>query len=493
MLYSKRLLVLGAGLSCALLAGGLICATAPAYATQISGAVASSVLYEEGFDHNASNVLIDNDELAWTEGAQGTGEGEWIELSYAQRCYVNALTIKPGFLKSEQLFYANAAPKRILVQGDNASVELDLSAYADDYNACKQGITFGFSDPIWCSGTLRITILEVRQGTRWEDAVITAVSTADTDVIENGMTGWTVYLDSETQDALVGTVQALYGSALADGRGQNGAEVRIEDLSSAEMGLMLVAYIRSNGADPRISRDSQGTLTLSEQDARTLAGELFGQTCAEAAFSGLLAVEGVSEQDQTVTVLTAPVQYAETTLTFGQATSLWTDEGSLHLEGMLGVYAYDADTYTQTGTWHAVFKLTSGSEQTGDARGTDYAGQGLPYEFSWFGVEPVGDGGQSVQAPQTGGISEASQPTGGSAAASTEEQLMALAWEYLAAKNGTGPQYVEVQPGEQEGTYAVHAYDMVDGHSATYDWYYVDATGVGTNILGEAVDLRSRG
>lgn len=487
MTYSKRMLVVAAGLALCLAAGGLACAAAPAQATQISGAVASSVLYEEGFDHGAYNVLFDNDELAWSEGAQGTGVGEWIELSYAQRCYINALTIKPGFLKSEELFYANAVPKRILVQGDNASVELDLSAYVDDYAACKQGITFAFSDPIWCSGSLRLTILEVREGSRWEDAVITAVSTADTDVIENGMTGWTVYLDSQTQDALMAAVQALYASALADGRGQNGAEVRIEDLDGSEMGLMLAAYIRANGADPRISRDAQGTCTLSEQDARTLAGELFGAGNAEAVLSALLAAEGVSEQGQVVTLLAAPATYTETSLTFGQATSLWTDEGSLHLEGMLGLYAYDAGTYTQTGTWHVAFKLTSGSEQTGDARGTDYAGQGLPYEFSWFGVEPVG---QAVEAPQTGGVSEASAS---SDATSTEGRLQALAWEYLAAKNGTGPQCVDVEFDAQAGTYAVHAYDMVDGHSATYDWYYVDADGVGTNILGEAVDLRSRG
>lgn len=492
MLYPKSMPVAVAGLAFCLVAGGLACAAEPAWATQISGAVASSVLYEEGFDHGASNVLIDNDELAWSEGAQGAGVGEWIELSYAQRCYVNALTIKPGFLKSEELFHANAVPKRILVEGDSASVELDLSAYVDDYAACKQGVTFAFSDPIWCSGSLRLTILEVREGSRWEDAVITAVSTADTDVIENGMTGWTVYLDSQTQDALVAAVQALYGSALADGRGQNGAEVRIEDLDASEMALMLAAYIRANGADPRISRDVQGTCTLSEQDARTLAGELFGASNAESVLSALLAMEGVSEGGQTVTVAAAPVVYTETSLTFGQATSLWTDEGSLHLQGMLGIYAYDSDTYTQTGTWHVVFKLTSGSEQTGDARGTDYAGQGLPYEFSWFGVEPVGSDGQAVQAPQTGGISEASQPAAATSA-STEEQLMALAWEYLAAKNGAGPQYVEVQPGDVEGTYAVHAYDMVDGHTSTYDWYYVDADGVGTNILGESVDLRSRG
>ena len=487
MTYSKRMLVVAAGVALCLAAGGLACAPAPAQATQISGAVASSVLYEEGFDHGAYNVLFDNDELAWSEGAQGTGVGEWIELSYAQRCYINALTIKPGFLKSEELFYANAVPKRILVQGDNASVELDLSAYVDDYAACKQGITFAFSDPIWCSGSLRLTILEVREGSRWEDAVITAVSTADTDVIENGMTGWTVYLDSQTQDALMAAVQALYASALADGRGQNGAEARVEDLDGSEMALMLAAYIRANGADPRISRDAQGACTLSEQDARTLAGELFGAGNAEAVLSALLASEGVSDQGQVVTLSAAPVAYTETSLAFGQATSLWTDEGSLHLEGMLGLYAYDAGTYTQTGTWHVAFKLTSGSEQTGDARGTDYAGQGLPYEFSWFGVEPVG---QAVEAPQTGGVSEASASPD---ATSTEGRLQALAWEYLAAKNGTGPQCVDVEFDAQAGTYAVHAYDMVDGHSATYDWYYVDADGVGTNILGESVDLRSRG
>ncbi len=476
-----------AGFACALLAGGAALVPAPAQATQITGAGASSTLVEEGFDHGAANVLVDNDELAWAEGAQGAGVGEWLELSYDQRCYVSALTIKPGFLKSEDLFYANAAPKRILVQGDNASAELDLSAYVDDYNACKQGITFTFDDPIWCSGSLRVTILEVREGTSWEDAVITGLSTATTDVIENGMTGWTVYLDSQTQDALVGVVKALYSSIAAAGAPEGSVEVSAEGLGGADMASMLAAYIRANGADPRISRDGQGACTLSETDARTLAGELFGASRADEAFAGLLGMEGVSERDATITLAAAQPHYTETTLTFGSATSMWTDEGSLHLEGALGLYAYDSATFTQTGTWHAVFKLTSGSEQTGNAHGTDYAGQGLPYEFSWLGVAPVG---QTVEAPQTGGISEASAS---SDVSGTAGKLQALAWEYLAAKNGTGPQCVDVEYDEQSGTYAVHAYDMVGGHSATYDWYYVNAEGVGTNILGESVDLRSRG
>ena len=76
---------------------------------------------------------------------------------------------------------------------------------------------------------------------------------------------------------------------------------------------------------------------------------------------------------------------------------------------------------------------------------------------------------------------------------SIEDTLLSWAADYYACRNGAYPEYCECVP-QSDGIYAVHLYDMVtadDGtmHTATLAWYWVDADGKGTNILGEAVDI----
>ena len=76
---------------------------------------------------------------------------------------------------------------------------------------------------------------------------------------------------------------------------------------------------------------------------------------------------------------------------------------------------------------------------------------------------------------------------------SIEDTLISWAADYYACRNGAYPEYCECVP-QSDGIYALHLYDMVtadDGtmHTATVAWYWVDADGKGTNILGEAVDI----
>ena len=43
---------------------------------------------------------------------------------------------------------------------------------------------------------------------------------------------------------------------------------------------------------------------------------------------------------------------------------------------------------------------------------------------------------------------------------------------------------------EDETTVSVHLYDVVDDHIATTDWYTFDSTtGIGTNVLGEEINI----
>lgn len=53
------------------------------------------------------------------------------------------------------------------------------------------------------------------------------------------------------------------------------------------------------------------------------------------------------------------------------------------------------------------------------------------------------------------------------------------------------PEFIEVDGTEgDDQTVSLHLYDMIDGHSSTCNWYYIDRkTGTGSDILGEDVDL----
>lgn len=73
----------------------------------------------------------------------------------------------------------------------------------------------------------------------------------------------------------------------------------------------------------------------------------------------------------------------------------------------------------------------------------------------------------------------------------TDEELCDMAAVYYEAKFSHRPQFVDIEilDGNQV---VLHLYDYVVDHTATCDWYTVDRqTGVGSNLLGEKIDLKS--
>ncbi len=72
----------------------------------------------------------------------------------------------------------------------------------------------------------------------------------------------------------------------------------------------------------------------------------------------------------------------------------------------------------------------------------------------------------------------------------SDGQLCDMARQYYQyIYSGAVPEFVMVDHVEGD-TVVIHLYDIVDGHTATYDWYNVDRyTAKGTNLLGEAIDL----
>ena len=132
---------------------------------------ASSTLPAQGeFRYDAANVNDNDWENAWSEGAAGPGVGEWLEIEPDVAQPLRAITIRPGYGKSEQLFRANARPKRIAVSL-NGEFEFDAEV-PDRMDDARIPVT-GYTKPV---NKLRLTFKEVYPGSRHQDLCVSAVS-----------------------------------------------------------------------------------------------------------------------------------------------------------------------------------------------------------------------------------------------------------------------------------------------------------------------------
>lgn len=123
----------------------------------------------------------DHDELGvaypWCEGAEGNGVGEWIELTPAKPRKLLGLAIYPGY--QQPRYYAwNGRPSRveIILNDEHRFVatlgEIDPRDAGYALSGGQLVPIRGYDQPV---KKLRITILEVAPGTRWEDTCIQRV------------------------------------------------------------------------------------------------------------------------------------------------------------------------------------------------------------------------------------------------------------------------------------------------------------------------------
>ena len=58
------------------------------------------------------------------------------------------------------------------------------------------------------------------------------------------------------------------------------------------------------------------------------------------------------------------------------------------------------------------------------------------------------------------------------------------------ARKKSGAPLAKLDSTDPDGTLNIHLYEETGGHTATWDWYYIDPNTLkGTNLMGEAVDL----
>lgn len=122
-----------------------------------------------GVTYEAANIKKCWSDETWSEGAQGPGTGEWLELKPVAPKPLAAIGILPGYFKSDELFQANARPKKILVRlNDEQPFSADIP---NSKEVCRIPIR-GYAKPV---KEIRLTFQEVWPGTRFEDLCVSGV------------------------------------------------------------------------------------------------------------------------------------------------------------------------------------------------------------------------------------------------------------------------------------------------------------------------------
>ncbi len=132
---------------------------------------ASSVLApQKGNTYNAENVSDGEWETVWVEGAKGSGAGEWIEAELEVPQPVYTVAIRGGYQKDDDIFQANARPKRVeIVLNGEHRFEADMP---DEQDLTEIPVT-GYKEPV---KNLRVIIKDVYPGNKWPDCAITSLS-----------------------------------------------------------------------------------------------------------------------------------------------------------------------------------------------------------------------------------------------------------------------------------------------------------------------------
>ncbi|MCX7749767.1 MAG: stalk domain-containing protein [Clostridia bacterium] len=128
----------------------------------------SSIL---GKDYIAAYATDWDVKTAWVEGKKGDGVGEWISIQGKESglLEVSGIKIINGYAKSENLYKANNRVKKVKIEfSDGSSMEKEVKDSLMDY----QRLEFG---KIIKTKFVKITILEVYNGTKYEDTCISGI------------------------------------------------------------------------------------------------------------------------------------------------------------------------------------------------------------------------------------------------------------------------------------------------------------------------------
>ena len=134
---------------------------------------ASSCLLPSGkYSYQAGNAFDADHDTAWVEGVEGQGIGEYLEYEFAGGCpRITTVKIMNGYVKNDTAWRENSRVKKLKMyyQGNPfAILDLQDSRSLQCFDVGELG-PHDENAPNW---TLRFEILEVYEGDKYDDTVI---------------------------------------------------------------------------------------------------------------------------------------------------------------------------------------------------------------------------------------------------------------------------------------------------------------------------------
>jgi hypothetical protein len=142
------------------------------YHRDFTVAASSTLAGEKENEYSAEGVRNPYDLssfLAWVEGKEDDGVGEWITLSPREAAPLEAIVIRPGFGKTPELFTANNRPKslRITLNGTHTFV-----ADLEDKDELQRIPVNDFKKAV---KSVKIEIASVYRGSQYRDTAVSEV------------------------------------------------------------------------------------------------------------------------------------------------------------------------------------------------------------------------------------------------------------------------------------------------------------------------------
>lgn len=135
-------------------------------------ASASSVLVENLTVYEPINVLDQKSNTAWVEAVGGYGINEWLKIERNDLTDVSRIEIFNGFHKSNELYKNNGKLKEFRLdfsEGEYIYYKIDDSKYEIKY------VELFFDRPV-STDSIKLTIIDVFEGSSYEDTCITEVN-----------------------------------------------------------------------------------------------------------------------------------------------------------------------------------------------------------------------------------------------------------------------------------------------------------------------------
>ena len=438
---------------------------------------ASSTL--SGGDYDSWNLWDYEESTAWVEGVSGNGIGEYVTFTVPEGTVITGALIRPGYTKSQDLFFKNAAPEAMRFEVDMDARSVDLSDSVWSFDECFSGISLTFDPPLTSSGSVWAFIDSARPGSTYEDTCISELRlygySSDSGYAADPSFPEETDAASRAAITLANMCSSLYswntGLNYGWSSGPVNTDITLDELTPGQRAFMLYWY-QYNASDPRITPYDQESNLITRELMEQIQRELFG----EALDSVWLEYTGHYADYQYGDIWTSA-----STGDFGDAGSFYfaspddfdLEDGAGSVSGPLMVYSSSSGQYEADGRFRVWFEENDAAD----------AGSPESVRFLELVVEP--GAGPSSDSGYT------SDPEYGTDAVYTNDELIEKALNYCEAEFGHRPAYADASR-DDDGLISLHLYDMGEFSTITTAWLSVNEYGIGHDaVMGNEVDLRN--